>query len=221
MTRPGKVKLGPVFNSEKIIRILIADDHPMMRTGVRATLEFERDMKVVGEASDGAEAIAMFHLLRPDITLLDLQMPKIDGLTAITEIRQAVPGAIIIVLTTYPGDARVTKAIALGATSYLLKIASSEEIVSTVRGAASGRKHVAEEVAQDVSAHQGMEPLTVREVGVLRLAAQGKSNRVIGDALNLSEETVKSRMKCILAKLNAEDRTHAVSIAIRRGFLDP
>jgi DNA-binding NarL/FixJ family response regulator len=212
---------GPVFNTEKIIRILIADDHPMMRTGVRATLEFERDMKVVGEASDGAEAISMFHALKPDVTLLDLQMPKVDGLAAITEIRQAVPDAIIIVLTTYPGDARVTKAISLGAISYLLKIASSEEIVSTVRGAASGRRHVTEEVIQDVSAHQGMEALTVRELSVLRLAAQGKSNRAIGEVLNLAEETVKTRMKSILAKLNAEDRTHAVSIAIRRGFLDP
>ncbi|HEY4144358.1 response regulator transcription factor [Pinirhizobacter sp.] len=210
-----------VFKPEKIIRILIADDHPMMRTGVRATLEIERDMKVVGEASDGAEAISMFHLLRPDVTLIDLQMPKVDGLVAITEIRQAVPTAVIIVLTTYPGDARVTKAISLGATSYLLKVASSEEIVATVRGAASGRRHVAEEVIQDVHAHQGMEPLNVRELGVLRLAAQGKSNRAIGETLNLSEETVKTRMKAILAKLNANDRTHAVSIAIRRGFLDP
>lgn len=210
-----------MFNPEKIIRILIADDHPMMRTGIRATLEFERDMKVVGEASDGAEAISMFHMLRPDVTLLDLQMPRVDGLTAITDIREAVPDATIIVLTTYPGDARVTKAISLGATSYLLKIASSEEIVSTVRGAASGRRHVAEEVIQDVNAHQGMEALTVRELCVLRLAAQGKGNRAIGEALNLSEETVKSRMKSILAKLNAGDRTHAVSIAIRRGFIDP
>lgn len=210
-----------VSNPGKIIRILIADDHPMMRAGLRATLEIERDMKVVGEASDGAEVVAMFHHLDPDVTLIDLQMPRVDGLAAITQIREALPTAVLIVLTTYPGDARVTKAMSLGATSYLLKVASSEEIVATVRGAIDGRRHVADEVIQDVHAHQGMEPLNARELAVLRLAAQGKSNRAIGEVLNLSEETVKTRMKAILSKLNASDRTHAVSIAIRRGFLEP
>lgn len=193
----------------------------MMRAGLCATLEAERDMKVVGEASDGAEAVSMFHVLRPDVVLIDLQMPRIDGLGAIAQIRRATPTAAIIVLTTYPGDARVNKAMSLGAMSYLLKVASSEEIVTTIRGATEGRRHVASEVIQYVHAHQGTESLNVRELCVLRLAAQGNSNRAIGDALNLSEETVKTRMKAILGKLNASDRTHAVSIAIRRGFLDP
>lgn len=210
-----------MYSVEKIIRILVADDHPMMRAGLCATLEAERDMKVVGEASDGAEAVSMFHVLRPDVVLIDLQMPRIDGLGAIAQIRRATPTAAIIVLTTYPGDARVNKAMSLGAMSYLLKVASSEEIVTTIRGATEGRRHVASEVIQDVHAHQGTESLNVRELCVLRLAAQGNSNRAIGDALNLSEETVKTRMKAILGKLNASDRTHAVSIAIRRGFLDP
>jgi DNA-binding NarL/FixJ family response regulator len=210
-----------VYSLDKIIRILVADDHPMMRAGLCATLESERDMKVVGEASDGAEAVSMFHLLRPDVVLIDLQMPRVDGLGAIAQIKGSVPTATIIVLTTYPGDARVNKAMSLGAISYLLKVASSDEIVATIRGATQGRRHVADDVIQDVHAHQGMEPLNARELSVLRLAAQGNSNRSIGNVLNLSEETIKTRMKAILAKLNASDRTHAVSIAIRRGFLDP
>jgi DNA-binding NarL/FixJ family response regulator len=203
------------------IRVLIADDHPVMRDGLRAAIDREPDMEVVGEATDGAEAIARFRALLPDVTLLDLQMPNVDGLQAIAALRQEFPSATILVLTTYPGDARVTRAIMLGAMSYLLKTACRDEILAAIRGAARGRHVVAPEVAQDVAVHRGSESLTLRELSVLRLVADGKGNRAIAQALNVSEDTIKSRMKNILAKLGAEDRTHAVTIAVRRGFIDP
>jgi DNA-binding NarL/FixJ family response regulator len=202
------------------IRILIADDRPVMRQGLRAMLEQESDMEVIGEANDGAQAIEQFHALRPDVTLIDLQMPNVDGLQAITAIREFAPAALFVVLTTYPGDARVNRAISLGATSYILKTASSEEIAGALRGALSGKAVVAQTIAQDMSAFKGMEPLSTRELSVLRLVALGNSNRSIGQALNVSEETVKTRIKNILAKLGALDRTHAVTLAVKRGFLD-
>lgn len=205
---------------DAIIRILIVDDHPMMREGLRSVLEDERDMKVVGEAADGVEGVQAFHESRPDVVLMDLQMPRMDGIQAIQEIHEAAPDTPIVVLTTYPGDARVSRAMTLGAMSYLLKTASRPDIVSAVRSAMLGRRHVAAELSQDVSEHQGMEPLNPRELSVLRLAAQGKSNREIGDVLHVAEDTIKTRMKTILSKLNANDRTHAVTIAIRRGFID-
>lgn len=206
---------------DRIIRILIVDDHPMMREGLRSTLERERDMKVVGEASDGGDAISQFRSLLPTVALVDLQMDPIDGVQAIVEIHREFPEAPLVVLTTYPGDARVLRALRSGAMSYLLKTASSEEIVRTVRFAADGKKVVAAEIMQDVNAHQGSEALTPRELMVLRLVAQGLSNRAIGDGLRVSEDTIKTRMKSILSKLGAKDRAHAVTIAIRRGFLDP
>lgn len=203
-----------------VIRVLIVDDHPVMRDGLRAAIDQETDMAVVGEAGDGQEAISLFRGLQPHVTLMDLQMPGVDGLQAITTIRAEFPSATIIVLTTYPGDARVTRAITLGATSYLLKSACREEILDAIRGAARGHHVVAPEVAQEIAVHRGSEPLSVRELSVLRLVAEGKSNRAIAEALNLSEDTIKSRMKGILAKLDAQDRTHAVTIAVRRGFID-
>jgi DNA-binding NarL/FixJ family response regulator len=205
---------------ETIIRILIADDHPMMREGLRSTLEIERDMKIVGEVADGAEAVESFARLRPDVVLMDLQMPRYDGAYAIEAIRCASPDAIIVVLTTYLGDARVSRAMALGATSYLLKTASSNEIVATVRSAFFGRRHISPSALDEVGTYRGSELLSTRELGVLRLASQGLSNREIGEHLQLAEETVKTRMKSILSKLHANDRTHAVTIAILRGFLD-
>ncbi|PTR34437.1 LuxR family two component transcriptional regulator [Luteibacter sp. OK325] len=205
---------------EIIIRVLIADDHPMMREGLRSTLEIERDMKIVGEVADGAEAVESFARLRPDVVIMDLQMPRYDGAYAIEAIRSACPDASIVVLTTYLGDARVSRAMALGATSYLLKTASSDEIVATVRSAFVGRSHISPNALEDMGAHRGAEPLSTRELAVLRLASQGLGNREIGEELSLAEETVKTRMKSILAKLHANDRTHAVTIAIVRGFLD-
>jgi len=200
--------------------ILIVDDHPVMRDGLRAVVEQEPDMEVVGEAADGEEAIEQFQKLLPDIMLIDLQMPDVDGLQAITTIRSEFPDATIIVLTTFPGDARVVRAFTLGATSYLLKTARRDEIIKAVRGALSGRHTVAPEVAQEIASHTGQEGLTEREIGVLKLVAMGRSNRDIAEALCISEDTVKARMKSIMGKLDAEDRTHAVMIAIRRGFMD-
>jgi DNA-binding NarL/FixJ family response regulator len=207
-------------HSEEHIRILIVDDHPVMRGGLRAVVDQEDDLQVVGEAGDGAEAIEQFRRLLPDVTLLDLQMPRVDGLQAITTIRHEYPDACIVVLTTYPGDARVTRAMTLGATSYLLKTSCREEILRAIRSAMHGHHVVAAEVAQEMDSHRGSEGLTIRELSVLRLVAEGKSNRAIGEALYISEDTVKARMKSLMAKLEASDRTHAVTIALRRGFID-
>lgn len=203
------------------IRILIADDHPMIRDGLRSMLSAEDDMVVVGEAGDGKEAILRFRDLRPDLLLIDLQMPEIDGLQAITAIREEFADAVIIVLTSFLGDARVARAFALGATSYLLKTARSQEIIRAIRHALVGRHTVAPDVAQQVAQHMGDEQLTERETSILKLVAQGRSNRHIAKTLYISEDTVKARMKSIMRKLNADDRTHAVMIAIGRGFIDP
>ena len=207
-------------SSDDVIRVLIADDHPVMRDGLRAAIAQEEDMEVVGEAGDGAEAIERHRALQPDVTLIDLQMPNVDGLEAIQAIRAESPNALMVVLTTFPGDARVTRAMKLGAISYLLKSACREEILRAVRAAAAGHHMVAAEAAQSIANHLGSESLTLRELSVLRLVAEGKSNRDIAQALNISEDTVKARMKSLMAKLDAEDRTHAVTIAIRRGFME-
>lgn len=212
---------GRKLDSDSPIRVLIVDDHPMMRDGLRSTIELEKDMCVIGEAIDGAQAIQMHATLRPDVTLLDLQMPHVDGLQALTAIRKSQPEASVVVVTIYPGDARVTRALTLGATSYLLKSASSEEIIGTIREAAAGRQVMASEVSSELATYQGSAVLTVRELSVLRLAREGMSNRLIAESLFIAEDTVKSHMKSILAKLGASDRTHAVTIAERRGFIEP
>jgi DNA-binding NarL/FixJ family response regulator len=207
-------------NTETRLRILIADDHPLMRDGLRTAIEREPDMLVVGEASDGAQTIELYAQLRPDAVLMDLQMPNVDGLQAIAAIRALSPDAFVVVLTTYPGDARVARAIALGAQSYLLKVAPRVEIIAALRAARLGRMTISPEIARDLDAHRGMDSLSDRELVVLQMIAAGKQNRHISEALHVSEETVKSRVKHILAKLHATDRTHAVTIAVRRGFID-
>ena len=210
-----------MHSPEQQVRILLADDHPVMREGLRCIIGAEAGLRVVAEAADGAEAIAQFRLHRPDVSLIDLQMPNVDGLGAIGVIREECPGAPIVVLTTYPGDARVTRALALGAMSYILKTSTGNEIIAAIRGALCGRKNVlGSDIARDLSAHRGTETLSEREVSVLRLVAMGKQNRSIGEALHVSVQTIKTRMRNILAKLDARDRTHAVTIAMRRGFID-
>jgi len=208
------------LESNSTIRVLIVDDHPMMRDGLRTTIELEDDMHVVGEAVDGAEAIEMFATLSPDVTLLDLQMPNIDGLQALTAIRQSSPDASVVVFTIYPGDARVTQALTLGATSYLLKSSHREQIIEAIRAAAAGRQVIASELNEELAAHQGMAGLTVRELSILRLVKEGMSNHLIAESLFISEDTVKTHMKSIFTKLGASDRTHAVTIAARRGFIE-
>jgi len=208
------------MNLDVVIRIMLVDDHPMMRAGIRASLNDEPDMKVVVELADGQDAIEAFPKYTPDLVVMDLQMPRTDGIQAIKCIHEMAPQTPIVVLTTYSGDARVNRALSSGATSYLLKTASSREITDTLRAAFLGRRHVTSEVLDDVHGHHGEEQLNARELSVLELASQGLSNREIGVYLRVAEETIKSRMKAILAKLNANDRTHAVRIAIRRGFLN-
>ncbi|WP_448095748.1 response regulator [Luteibacter yeojuensis] len=203
------------------IRVLITDDHPVMRHGLRAAVSVEPDMEMVGEATNGWEAVEKFRQLQPNVVLMDLQMPSMDGLDAIRDIRAEFPHANIIVLTSYPGDARIMRALLLGATSYLLKTSSLDEIVQAIRASVAGRHVMDPEAAHQLATHAGAEALTPREISVLRLVAKGYGNKAIGRALSISEETVKSRMRSILGKLDAQDRTHAVMIALQRGFLDP
>lgn len=202
------------------LRVLIADDHPVMRDGLRAAIDSAPDMSVVGEAVDGRDAIEGFRAHRPDVALLDLQMPRMDGLQAIAAIREEFPDARLVILTTYPGDARVKQALVLGAMAYLLKTSNRDDILQAIRGAALGRRVVVGEIAREVASHVDADMLTAKELAVLRLVATGQGNRRIAQVLCVSEDTVKARLKNIAAKLGASDRTHAVTIAIRRGFLD-
>lgn len=203
-----------------IIRVLVADDHPAMREGLALAISSEPGMEVAGKAADGHEAVALFRECRPHAVLIDLQMPRMGGLEAIESIRAIDKRAVIVVLTTYPGDARVMRALTLGATSYLLKSSSTAEILMAVRSAAEGRQTLAPAVSREMKAHLGSESLTKRELSVLKLAALGYGNREIGQSLGVSEETIKSRIRSILGKLDATDRTHAVTLALQRGFLD-
>lgn len=197
-----------------VTRVLLADDHPAMREGLRAAFHREPDIDVVGEAADGAECLRLNEELAPDIVLLDLQMPGTDGMTALAQLRARDPSAVVIVLSTFEGDGRVTRALAAGASAYLLKSAPLEELVDAVRRFAAG-------VASATTGHAVVrEPLTQREGLVLRHVAQGMGNREIAEALYVSEDAIKSRMKRILEKLGANDRAHAVRIGIERGYID-
>lgn len=204
---------------QTLIRLLLADDHPMMRDGLRLMLERNKDITVVCEAADGVEAVEKFSKHRPNVVLIDLQMPRMQGFEAISQIHKIDPEAAIIVLTTFQGDFRAARALAAGATSYLLKSASTAEIVAAVRNAAVGEATISPEVADELSRFSVMQPLSDREIAVLRLIAQGKQNHAISQVLCISEEAVKSRIKNILQKLDARDRTQAVTVATERGFL--
>ena len=202
------------------IRVLAVDDHQLIRVGIATLLLPESDMKLVGEASNGCEAITKFRECLPDVTLMDLQMPEMNGFDAIMAIRDEFPEARIIVLTTYAGDVQAMRAMKAGAQGYLLKNLLHKELIQTIRTVHSGRKAMAAAVAAQVAEHTGEEVLTSKEIDVLRLIAAGDANKEIAAELGVTEETVKSRVKNILDKLGAKDRTHAVSIGLKRGIIN-
>jgi DNA-binding NarL/FixJ family response regulator len=202
------------------IRILIADDHPLFREGVAAVLALQNDMELVAEAVDGEEAISLFREHRPDVTLMDLQMPDMGGLDAIHAILGEFPQARIIVLTTYQGDVQAARALRAGAVGYLVKSTLRKELVFTIRHVHEGRRHIPNEVARLIAEHVADDSLSMREIQVLGHVAGGFSNKRIATHMGISVETVKSHMKNILAKVNARDRTEAVVIAMRRGIID-
>ena len=202
------------------IRVLVADDHPLLREGIAAVLAGQEDIDLVGEASDGREALERFRQLRPDVTLMDLQMPRMNGIDSILAIRGECPDARIAILTTYRGDVRALHAIQAGAQAYLLKSSLRKELVETIRTLAAGKRHIPPEIAADLAAHIGQQSLGPREVEVLQAAALGYSNRDIALQLRITEDTVKGHMRLIMDKLRANNRTHAVAIAVQRGVLE-
>jgi DNA-binding NarL/FixJ family response regulator len=201
------------------IRILAVDDHPLIRRGVIDLIADETDLTLVAEASSGREAIEQFRATRPDVTLMDLQMPDMDGIEATAAIRAEFSHAKIVILTTYDGDVRAHRALSAGAQAYVLKSLVRTDLVEIIRSVHHGRMHVQSDVAAQLANHVAGEMLTVREVQVLELIAAGNSNRRVADQLFLNEETVKGYVKHILGKLEARDRTHAVTIGLRRGII--
>ncbi|MFC5741315.1 response regulator [Dyella tabacisoli] len=207
--------------AESRIRILTVDDHPMLREGIAAVIEGQPDMVLVAEASNGREAVEQFRRYRPDVTLMDLQMPEMNGIDAITLIRKEFPAASILVLTTYKGDVQALRALKAGAQGYLLKSALRKELLDTIRHLYAGKRAIPAEIAMEIADHAVDDALTPREIAVLTCVAAGNSNKAVAAELAISEETVKAHMKSILAKLDAKDRTHAVTIGLRRGVIGP
>ena len=203
-----------------LIRILAVDDHPMLREGIASLVASQSDMELVAEASTGREALEQFRNHRPDLTLMDLQMPDIGGIEAMIAIRDEFPEARIIVLTTYKGDVQVLRALKAGARAYLLKGLLRKELLETIRAVHRGETRIPPEVAAALADHVVDDALTSREIDVLRLIAGGNANKLIGDQLSITEETVKGYVKSILSKLGASDRTHAVTVALKRGIID-
>jgi len=201
------------------IRILAADDHPLLRAGIAALIGTERDMRLTAEAATGREAIEQFRAVQPDVTLLDIQMPDMSGIDVLIAIRREFPNAKAIMLTTYGGDALALRALKAGAYAYILKAAVRKDLLETIRAVYQGQKRIHPEVAAELAAHLGEEPLSEREIEVLKLVATGNSNKEIGARLSITEQTAKAHMKRIIAKLGANDRTHAVTLALDRGVL--
>lgn len=203
----------------EVIRILIADDHPIVREGWVSMLNRRDDMQVVGEAQNGADALTCYAEVQPDVVLTDLRMPEMDGVALIHRLRDITPDVRVIVLTTYDGDENIYRALEAGAMAYILKDAPREDLLQTIRTVHSGRKHIPPDVAVRLADRINASDLSVREIEVLRLIAEGNSNKVIGEQLYIAEGTVKAHVNSILGKLSANDRTHAVTIAYQRGIL--
>jgi len=209
-----------VSTDPSLIRVLAVDDHPMLREGIASLLGSQSDMKLVAEASTGREALDQFRQHRPDLTLMDLQLPDMDGIEAMTAICSEFPQARFIVLTTYRGDVQVLRALKAGARAYLLKGLLRKELLDTIRAVHAGQKRIPAEVAAELAEHAVEDSLTSREIDVLHLIAGGNANKLIADRLSITEDTVKGHVKNILSKLGASDRTHAVTIALKRGIID-
>jgi len=202
------------------IRILAVDDHPLVRQGIAGLVTIQPDMTLIGEASNGRDAIQQFREHRPDVTLMDLQMPEMNGIDAIISIRNEFPEARIIVLTTYVGDVQILRALKAGARAYLLKNLLHKELLDTIRAVHAGKKNLSPDASYQLAEHATDDALTPGEISVLRLIAAGNANKQIADQLSITEETVKGRVKNILSKLGANDRTHAATIGMKRGIIE-
>jgi DNA-binding NarL/FixJ family response regulator len=209
-----------ITSPTSIIQVLTVDDHPLLRKGIAALVDAEPDMKLVAEATNGREAIEKFRAHQPNVTLMDLQMAEMNGIEAITQILTEFPHARIVVLTTYSGDAQVLKALKAGALGFLLKGHVHRELLDAIRAVHAGRKSIPPEIARDLAEHAADDALSSREIDVLRSIAAGNSNKMIADRLSIGEATVKSHVTNILSKLGANDRSHAVTIAIKRGIIE-
>jgi DNA-binding NarL/FixJ family response regulator len=203
-----------------MIRILIVDDHPLLREGIAALVGGQIDMTLIAQCSNGREAIEAFRTHRPDVTLMDLQMPEMSGLDAIGAIRGEFPEARIIVLTTYSGDVLVMRALQAGARAYLLKSLVHKELLDTIRAVHAGKKMVSPEASYELAEHATDDALTKTEIEVLQLIAAGYANKQIAYQLSITDETVKGRVRNILSKLGANDRTHAAVIGLKRGIIE-
>lgn len=202
------------------IKVLTVDDHPLMRGGIVGEVDAQPDMKVVAEAANGREAVELFRRHRPDVTLMDLRMPDYSGIDGIVDIRREFARARIVVVTSYGGDVQAVRAFKAGAVGYLLKSTLRKDLIETIRSVHAGLRRIPPEIAEQIAKHIAEESLTDRELSILKAVAAGNSNKIVADQLRITEHTVKGHMKSILSKLEANDRTHAVTIALQRGFLD-
>jgi DNA-binding NarL/FixJ family response regulator len=215
------VEPATVDKTDNRIGILVVDDHPLLREGIAAVIGGQPEMRLVAEATNGVEAVEQFTVHRPDITLMDLQMPEMNGIDAIAAIRAHSPSARIVVLTTYHGDVQALHAFKAGASGYLLKSMLRKELIDTIRLVHAGGTRIPPEIASEIARYVASEALSAREIEVLRQVAGGNANKRVAAHLGISEETVKAHMKSILSKLSANDRTHAVTIALKRGIIEP
>jgi DNA-binding NarL/FixJ family response regulator len=207
-------------NADEVISIMAVDDHPVYREGIAAIIGAHPELKLVAEAQGGLESVDFYRRYRPDVTIMDIQMPDMDGIEATEAIRREFPDARVIVLTTYKGDAQAVRALRAGASGYLLKNAVRKDLIESIRAVHAGKRHIFAEVAMEIAEHAAEETLSPREIEALRFAAQGNANKRIAAIMNLSEETVKSHIASVLAKLQARDRSHAVAIALKRRIIN-